>query len=815
VIIYQNQKSGFLHDVHHRDIEEVILEAFRAKTGGKVSREEIRSWANSLAYMGKVLVDDDIPDDCGVAIEYNIPQTAKRVDFLLTGKTAEQKDCVVIVELKQWESAQKTEKDGIVVTRFAKGSAEVSHPSYQAWSYAALLEGYNEAVYDGGIRLSPCAYLHNYSDHDGAICDPFYADHISRAPLFLKGEAERRRLQDFIKAHVRYGDKGQTLYAIEGGRIRPSKSLADGLVGLLNGNPEFVLIDDQKLVYETAMAQARKVQEKGKRVLIVEGGPGTGKSVVAVNLLVGLTRAGLVAKYVTKNAAPRAVYESRLTGSFKKSHISNLFVGSGAFTETKPDEFDALVVDEAHRLNEMSGLYRNLGEHQVKEIINSARFSVFFVDESQKVTLQDIGDKDTIHKWANALGATVNEMTLSSQFRCSGSDGYLAWLDHTLDIRETANNHLDVAEFDFRVIDSPSELRKLILQKNSERNRARMVAGYCWKWPSKKDPAAYDIVMPEHGFQARWNLTKDGGLWMVSPDSVDEVGCIHTCQGLEVDYIGVIVGDDLVVRDGQVVTHPEKRASSDRSIQGWKQLAKINADLAHEKTDAIIKNTYRTLMTRGMRGCYVYFTDRETADFFRSRLTGMREEAASVTRAVVAITTTQTTALPDAANEPALTLLTREQARQTERAVPMVSLKIAAGTFSGTQSLEDEADHWVELPEGFSAVSGMFVAQVIGESMNRKIPSGAWCLFKANPGGTRQGKIVLVQHRGITDPETGGSYTVKRYQSEKLSNDTDGWRHEYITLLPQSTVSSFKPIVLESRDEGDVAVIAEWVAIVG
>ena len=371
-----------------------------------------------------------------------------------------------------------------------------------------------------------------------------------------------------------------------------------------------------------------------------------------------------------------------------------------------------------------------------------------------------------------------------------------------------------MAEFDFRVIDSPGELRQLILQKNSERNRARMVAGYCWKWPSKKDASAYDIVMPEHGFQARWNLTKDGGLWMVSPESVEEVGCIHTCQGLEVDYIGVIVGDDLVVRDGEVITRPEKRASSDRSIQGWKQLAKVNADLAHEKTDAIIKNTYRTLMTRGMRGCYVYFTDRETADFFRSRLTGMRAEAAAVTSAVAAIATAPTSALPEAANEPTLTLLTREQARTTERAVPMVPLKIAAGTFSGTQSLEDEAEHWVQLPEGFATAPGMFVAQVIGESMNKRIPNGAWCLFRANPVGSRQGKIVLVQHRDVTDPETGGSYTVKRYQSEK-QGDGEGWQHERITLMPMSSDAQFQPLVLVPKDEGAVRVVAEWMAVVG
>ncbi|MDO9476573.1 MAG: DUF2075 domain-containing protein, partial [Pseudohongiella sp.] len=627
-------------------------------------------------------------------------------------------------------------------------------------------------------------------------------------------DVERRRLQDFIKTHVRWGDKGQTLYAIEQGRIRPSKSLADALAGLMKGNPEFVLIDDQKLVYETAITQARKVNENGKHVLIVEGGPGTGKSVVAINLLVGLTKAGLVAKYVTKNAAPRAVYEAKLTGSFTKTHISNLFVGSGAFTASNANDFDALVVDEAHRLNEKSGLYRNLGEHQVKEIINAARFSVFFVDESQKVTWNDVGDKDTIRQWAKVLGATVEEMSLASQFRCNGSDGYLAWLDHTLDIRETANSHLDIAEFDFRIVDSPVELHQLIRSKNSERNRARIVAGYCWQWPSKKDPATYDIVMPEFNFHARWNLTKDGGLWMVSSDSVEEVGCIHTCQGLEVDYIGVIVGNDLVVRDGRVITHPEKRASSDRSIQGWKQLAKIDAELAHEKTDTIIKNTYRTLMTRGMRGCYVYFTDHETAVYFRSRLTGTRIKTVAATATAPLVVSSPAHHLLDVTNGPPFTRITQKQAFKLERSVPVVSLKIAAGAFSGTQALEDEADHWVQLPESFVTAPGMFLAQVIGESMNKRIPSGAWCLFRANPVGSRQGKIVLVQHRNVIDPETGGSYTVKRYHSEKQGND-ENWHHERITLMPMSSDARYQPLVLLPSDEDTVRVVAEWIAVVG
>lgn len=805
MIIYQNSKSGFLTDVHHHDIEEIIHASFMEKAGHRVSKEEIRSWANSLNYMGKVLVDTDIPSDCGVAVEYTIPQTSKRVDFLLTGKTAEQKSCLIIVELKQWEFALKTEKDGIVATKFSRGMAEVSHPSYQAWSYAALLENFNEAVYEGEIKLSPCAYLHNYSDPNGDICDSFYADHVKLAPVFLKGEEERRRLQDFIKSHVRYGDKAETLFRIEGGRIRPSKMLADSLVGLLNGNPEFVLIDDQKLVYETALVHARKVREKGKKVLIVEGGPGTGKSVVAINLLVGLTKAEMVAKYVTKNAAPRAVYESKLTGTFKKTHISNLFVGSGSFTETNENEFDVLIVDEAHRLNEKSGLYKNLGENQIKEIIRSSRLSIFFIDESQKVTLSDIGDKEEIRKFASLYGASVEDMTLSSQFRCGGHDGYLAWLDNTLDIRETANTILDVSEFDFRIVDSPSELKNIILEKNNESiNRARMVAGYCWKWPSKKDQNSYDIVFPSDGFKARWNLTKDGGLWMVSPDSVEEVGCIHTCQGLEVDYIGVIVGDDLVVRNGLVVTNPEKRASSDKSIHGWKQLAKINPDLAREKTDLIIKNTYRTLMTRGMKGCYVYFTDKETAEYFRSRLHGTRKQGIEPRK--FSLIENNRDSLP-------FTRITREKAAISSNAVPIVPLAIAAGQFSSPQHWRNEAEEWAELADGFSAKEGMFVAKVVGESMNKRIPNGSWCLFRANPGGTRNGKIVVVQRRGVIDPETGGSYTVKMYKSEKRLSNGDDWQHERITLLPQSTDDRFQPIVLDPTDEAGITVIAEFIAV--
>jgi uncharacterized protein len=619
VIVYQNRKAEFLHDAFTRDIEDVVLAAFKARTGHTVSRAEIRSWKESLIAVAKVLNDDAIPADCGVAIEYGIPQTSKRIDFILSGASADQIEQLVIIELKQWETAHKTDRDGIVRTRFASGVADVSHPSYQAWSYASLLTSFNEAVYETGVGLQPCAYLHNYGN-DGALTDGFYAHYVKLAPVFLKGEAEKAKLREFIKQHVRYGDRRSLLYRVEHGRIRPSKGLVESLVGMLAGKQEFVLVDDQKVVYETALGIASQSSERSKQVVVVEGGPGTGKSVVAINLLVALNAKRQVAKYVTKNSAPRAVFESILAGSRRRSQISNLFSGSGAFRETPANAFDTLVVDEAHRLNEKSGLFGNLGVNQIQEIIGSAKCSIFFIDEDQRVTFKDIGETAEIERLARMGGASVTRLALASQFRCNGSDGYLAWLDHTLGVRETANERLDPAKFDFRVFDSPEDLRKQIVQRNQVYNKARMVAGYCWDWTSKKDARALDVVIPEHGFGMQWNLTKDGGLWMVAPDSIEQIGCIHTCQGLEVDYIGVVVGPDLSLEHGKVVTRPENRSKHDKSLSGFRRLLAESPKEATRRADMIIRNTYRTLMTRGMKGCYVYFVDKGLEDHFRRAL---------------------------------------------------------------------------------------------------------------------------------------------------------------------------------------------------
>lgn len=801
MIVYSATTARFKDDVMTNNIGGIIFDAYQAATGRSTGKAEIDSWKNSLQCMALALSDDEIPHDAGVAIEYHLPQTSKRIDFILTGRDRDRRESAILVELKQWEKAELTQSDGVVITRFKRGPAEALHPSYQAWSYKQLLEDFNQTVQEEHIGLYPCAYLHNYEE-DGVITNPFYGDYLNKAPVFLKPDA--LKLQQFIKTHVRYGDTTRIMYRIEHGKIKPSKNLADELASMLHGNREFVLIDDQKVVFEKAKRLVEQVSEDAKKVLIVEGGPGTGKSVLAINLLVALTGKDFVVQYVTRNSAPRLVYEAKLTGHFRKTRISNMFSGAGSFHAAQPNEFGCLIVDEAHRLNEKSGMFSHLGENQIKEIIRASKLSVFFIDEDQKVTLKDIGDKEAIRTWAKKLGAEVVEASLESQFRCNGSNGYLAWLDNTLQIRKTANETLDTREYDFRILDTPAELHELIKAKNKKNNKARMVAGYCWDWISKKKPLLKDILIGD--YKATWNLETDGQAWIIKTDSVSEVGCIHTCQGLEVDYIGVIVGPDLIVRDGSVLTRPAERSKMDKSIQGWKKLVKDDPEGGATRLAAIIKNTYRTLMTRGQKGCYVYFVDEEARRFFADRFQVDQTAEAVTETSVMPAHEEATAVLPFRRLEP-------EEARPYENCVPLYDLKIAAGGFSDEQQLDD--CEWVELPEVYRPQKGLFVSKVVGESMNRRIPNGAWCLFRIASAGSRNGKVVLASHREISDTDTSGHYTVKIYESTKENLDDGSWRHSSIILRPDSYMPGYKPIVLSEAQAEDLQVVGELVAVLG
>ena len=783
MIIYRATKKQFVEDVFNDTIADNIDNAFVEHLGRHTSPNEVRSWHNSMQYMYKVVNIPELPDEVGVAIEYQIPLTAKRIDFIISGLNAKKKEQIIIIELKQWDEAEPTQKPGIVVTRFQHGKAETAHPSYQAWSYAYMLSNYNLTIQERGVEICPCAYLHNYMP-DGMINGQLYQDYVAKAPVFLKNDAAR--LQDYILRYVRYCSPEDIIWKIDNGKLRPSKQLADSLTSMLKGNDEFVMLDDQKVVYETAVHLAKKAQEGKKQVLIVEGGPGTGKSVLAVNLLVSLTSEGIASQYVTKNSAPRAVYSVKLSGSYKKTYINNLFVGSGNFIETMPNTMGALIVDEAHRLNMKSGMFSNLGENQIKEIIKTARFSVFFVDDCQRIHMKDIGSVQYIKQCAEEMGADVHLEHLSSQFRCNGSDGYLSWLDNAIQIRETANIRLTEEDYDFRIIDSPTEMFNAIKHKNETNNKSRVVAGYCWDWKSKQDHRAYDIEIPQFFFRKQWNFNSNEP-WLIGEHSIDQIGCIHTCQGLELDYVGVIIGPDMVYRNNRVVTDGFKRSPNDQSLKGFKAMMARKPKEALQAADSIIKNTYRTLMTRGMKGCYVYCCDQALAEHFREL---MAEK-------------------PTVAKEVRIEPMVNDDVKFIDF-LPVYSIKAACGYFGEGDDVSELG--WIQA-EGVGKLNrNMFVVQASGNSMEPRISDGDFCVFRANPAGSRQGKIVLVQHHNFYDSDYAGAYSIKEYSSSKTYDEFGNWEHEKIELKPLN--KDYNPIVINAEEAEDFRVIGEFIGVV-
>ena len=621
MLVYDGTKADFLKSVEQDTIAYEIEENIYNKMNRHTARNEFRAWENSLEYMYKVLNDAEIPTDAGIAIEYNIPQTSKRVDFLISGYDANDQSNVVIIELKQWDKLEAISgKDALVETYTGNAVRQVVHPSYQAWSYAMLITDYNQAVQEGNIELFPCAYLHNYRRKENDPLDESqYELYLEDAPAFTRGQVDD--LRKFIKKCVIKGDNKELLYAVEHGKIKPSKSLQESIAKMLKGNREFVMLDEQKVVYEEILAASRKsMTDNKKRVVIVQGGPGTGKTVVAINLLAQLTNEDQFCQYVSKNSAPRNVYKEKLKGEIRKSSVDNMFKGSGIYTEAGEGIVDTILVDEAHRLNEKSGMFQNMGENQIKEIIYAGRCSVFFIDESQRVTLNDIGSVKEIEKWAEDAGAEVTHMELVSQFRCNGSDGYLAWLDNTLEIRDTANLDMEGIDYDIQILDSPHDMRDIIIEKNHvSNNRARILAGYCWNWlkDGVNNTDVHDITIGDFGIS--WNL-KNTSTFAIDETSVNEAGCIHTSQGLEFDYVGVIIGNDMRYENGKVITDFTKRAKTDQSLKGIKTMYREDPAKALSAADEIIKNTYRTLMTRGMKGCYVYCVDNKLAEYLRKCL---------------------------------------------------------------------------------------------------------------------------------------------------------------------------------------------------
>jgi hypothetical protein len=773
---------------------------------------EVEAWRNSLRAMSQVIEEDEL-DDHAVVLEYQLPLTSRRLDCMVLGCDGKGNDGAVIVELKQWSGCDQLDGDLLVRTILGGAECDVLHPSAQVGQYQQYLEDLHTAFHEGDrpVQLASCSYLHNYhfGKPEPLLADKF-ADLVRSYPIF--GADDPEILSEFLRALLGAGDGLRVLRRFDDGRYRPSKKLLDHVGKVIKGLPEYVLLDEQLVVFDKVRAIARNAV--GKTVILVRGGPGTGKSVIAMNLLAELCREGRNAHYVTGSRAftqtLRKVVGSRAGVQFKYFN---------SYTDAQPNSIDVAICDEAHRIRETSNnrftpVRTRSRKPQIQELIDVSRVSVFFIDDRQVVRPDEVGSSDLIRECAAKNGCSLAEFHLEAQFRCAGSDGFVNWVNNTLGLERTANVLWNAAEeeFEFRIFDSPWALEAAIREKAAlPKTLARLAAGFCWPWshPNRDGTLANDVVIGDYA--RPWNAKPEARkhprgipravLWAHDPNGINQIGCVYTAQGFEFDYIGVIWGPDLVFDPDRSAWRGDPSKSHDRPV---KRGGAAFIDL--------VKNTYRVLLSRGLKGCYVYFMDKSTERFIRSRLEGELRERAPL-------------AAPDATaaavgSEP-FRRLRPDEVRPFENSVPLYDLQIAAGRF-GDETLVDEMAQedevqrpedftWVELPREFRPGRGLFVARVVGESMNRRIPNGAWCLFRLTSKPTSRVRPIVARLEGQTDPETG-RYTIKLCDSEKDFRDDESFETRKIILRPQSSDPAFQPIVL-SPEGGKIIVVAELLAV--
>lgn len=641
MIIYRESIGKFISQCLDgsaaKDIGSIISDQMRLNGILYFGDSQINAWNASLPEMAMVLKNMDIDRNIDVAVEYKLVQSRDRIDFLICGEDDSGKENVVVVELKQWSQARPTHKQYFVNTFGGGGEGDYWHPSYQAYNYAQILVNFNEYVREKKVQLPSCSYLHNMDEGNSVLLDnkekyPL----VESAPVFYQGQ--KGRLGAYISKFVKRPNK-KLLYHIEDSRIIPSRFLAKMLSDAIKGNPFFSYDESQATsvaqIVETAVDSATY---GGKRTIIIKGGAGTGKSVVAINALgqlINNNESGhrLNAVYVTSNAAPRNLYTEELVeDDYKKTVISALFRYPTVFCHVGEDEFDCALIDEAHRVFDFKGgVGIKKGTHVLDDIIRASRVAVFFIDDDQAVTTTDFATIERIRDAARRMHSKVIEgevLELKTQFRVTGGEQYITFIKSFLGYHDEADSyHPD--KYDFKVFDSAQEMHQAIIEKDSIYNhnhtvsgKCRLVAGYTYEWESKgqnRDGDSFDIILDSGNYKAKWNLRcNEVGpkySWLNDPDSVNEVGCIHTCQGLDMNYCGVIIGKDLQYRDGKILYCQSQIAKSDKN-SGIRR-----AD--QETASRLIRNTYYVLLTRGMLGTYVYCED----EGLREHLKGMLREA--------------------------------------------------------------------------------------------------------------------------------------------------------------------------------------------
>jgi len=621
VKLYAGTTEQFMTDARMHRIAEKLRVEYIANLGHQPGGAEFNSWQNSLTALA-LLIDQAELDDHGVILEYQLGNTSRRLDALLTGVSPTSAENAVIVELKQWGETAASNADGCVETFVGQRLRPVPHPSVQVGQYEQWLLDNHTVFYDDGVSLSGVSWLHNMQyDPTDELFASKHSEYLATNPLFTGDQSED--LAGYLNERLSEGDGIPIMAKVLDSRYKPSKKLLDHTAEMVAGQQEFILLDEQYVVFESVLAAAREgFHDTHKKVMLVKGGPGTGKSVIALHLVGRLAKDGYNAQHATGS---KAFTENmrRVVGRRARAQ----FAYFNQFGAAAPNDIDVLILDEAHRLRETSAhrfqpKAQRTDLAQVDELVRAAKTSVFFIDDLQAVRPNEVGSTDLIREAAFRNDAEIEEFELETQFRCAGSKGFVSWVDNTLGLDETANPFWDGSEgFDFRIVDSVEQLDAMIRSNADEGHTARLVAGFCWPWSDPLDDGTLVNDVKVGGWQMPWNARSDAGrladgipqdrFWASDPRGINQVGCIYTAQGFEFDYVGVIFGRDLrwdPASDSWIADRGES----------YDSVVKRSGDQFLD----LVKRTYRVLLTRGMKGCYVYFEDPDTAGFVRRRIRG-------------------------------------------------------------------------------------------------------------------------------------------------------------------------------------------------
>jgi len=620
--LYAGTSKDFISDATRNGIANKLERAFQGAFHYRPSVQEVQSWQNSLFRMAFALQQGNLLDH-GVLLEYQLPLSSRRLDCMVTGHNAGGQPYSVIVELKQWSDVEESNAEDCVTTWVAGSKKDILHPSRQVGQYEEYLRDMHSVFVRGEVGLRSCAFLHNLSyNPSNEIFADRHAHVLKQYPAFT-GDRQDAMLS-YMNDHLGAGRGEAVLDQVLKSKFSPSKKLLEHTSQVVQDQKAYVLLDSQQVVFAKVLAEARegaKASKLKKTVVLVHGGPGTGKSVIALHLLGRLSGEGLQTMHLTGSKAftenMRKVVGSRAAAQFGYFNVNKK-------GELPPNQFDALVLDEAHRIRESSkDRFTRPGDWsglpQIDELVHVARVSVFFIDDRQIVRPGETGSSELIRDAAKRAGAKLLEYELDAQFRCSGSDGFINWVDNTLDVRRTANVLWKRSDpYEFRVMDSIEVLEQSIREKATQ-GSARMVAGFCWPWSAPNGDGTLVADVKVDSWAMPWNAKPEAGrlakgipksnFWAADPGGLEQVGCVYTAQGFEFDYVGIIFGSDLRYDWETNTWVGDKKHSFDTVV-------KRSGDQFVE----LVKNTYRVLFTRGIKGCYVHFMDEGTRKFFQSRL---------------------------------------------------------------------------------------------------------------------------------------------------------------------------------------------------